>query len=186
MTLVIAEKEAGRVIMGADSAAGNREEIHTVPDLEKIVQRGPYLAGHCGNGRVGQVVNLLVEWPEPPRPGELLPFLAREVVPEIRRAVQEAGAAQEGGGILGDKTVLLVGLHGQLFVIARDLNVVSSLGTACIGAGRHHGYGAMHALKAAGIEPAQKRIEMALQAAADYSLYVRPPFHILETAENSS
>lgn len=134
--------------------------------------------------RFGQVVNLLVEWPEPPRSGELLPFLAREVVPEIRRAVQDAGAAQDGREILGNQTVLLVGLLGQLFIVARDLYVVPSPGPSCIGSGRHHGYGAMHALKAAGVEPAQKRIEMALEAAADYSLCVRPPFRILETVGN--
>ncbi len=77
---------------------------------------------------------------------------------------------------------LLIGLRGQLFIVGADLNVVRSAGLSCIGAGRHHGYGAMHALKAAGIAPAQKRIEIALQAAANYSLYVRPPFRILETA----
>jgi len=182
MTLVIAEEEADRVIMGADSAAGGREETYTYPELEKIVQRGPYLIGHCGNGRVGQVVNLLVEWPEPPQSGELLPFFAREVVPEIRRAITDAGATQEGRGILGDTTVLLVGLRGKLFIVGADLNVVRSSGMACIGAGRHHGYGAMHALKAAGVELARQRIELALQAAANYSNYVRPPFRILETA----
>ncbi len=182
MTLVIAEEEDERVIMGADSAAGDREEVYAYPDLEKIVRRGPYLVGHCGSGRVGQVLNLLVEWPEPPGSGELLPFFAREVVPEIRRAIQDAGAVQEGGGILGDKTVLLVGVRGKLFIIAADLNVVHSPGLSCIGAGRHHGYGAMHALKAAGIGPAQTRIEIALKAAAKTSLYVRPPFRILETA----
>ncbi len=182
MTLVIAEEEANRVIMGADSAAGDRDEIHTYPDLEKIVQRGSYLVGHCGNGLVGQVVNLLVEWPEPPGSGELLPFFAREVVPEIRRAIQDAGAAQEGRGILGDKTVLLIGLSGQLFIVGADLNVVRSPGLSCIGAGRHHGYGAMHALKAAGVAPAQKRIEIALQTAANYPPYVRPPFRLLATA----
>ena len=184
MTLVIAEKEAGRVIMGADSAAGNQEEIHTYPDLEKIVQRGPYLVGHCGNGRVGQVVSLVVEWPEPPRSGELLPFFAREFVPEIRRAVQDAGAAQEGRAILGGKTLLLIGLFDHLFIVAPDLNIVRSPGLSCIGAGRHYGYGAMHALKAADIEPAQKRIEIALQAASSYSPYVRPPFRILETSSD--
>lgn len=186
MTLVIAEKEAGRVIMGADSAAGGREEIHTYPDIEKVVRRGPYLVGHCGSGRIGQVVNLLVEWPDPPQSGALLPFLVREVVPRIRRAVRDAGAAREGVAILGEKTVLLVGLHGQLLAIGCDLNVLDLSGPACIGAGRHHGYGAMHALKAAGVEPARKRVEMALRAAADDSLYVRPPFHILETPGDPS
>ncbi len=33
--------------------------------------------------------------------------------------------------------------------------------------GRHNGYRAMHALKATGVVPAQKRIEIALQAAAN-------------------
>lgn len=127
-------------------------------------------------------LNLLVEWPEPARSGELLPFFAREVVPEIRRAVRDAGAAQEGRAILGENTVLLVGLCGRLFIIAPDLNVVRSPGLSCIGAGRHHGYGAMHALKAAGVEPARKRIELALQTAANFSPYVRPPFRILEAA----
>jgi hypothetical protein len=42
----------------------------------------------------------------------------------------------------------------------------------------------MHALKAAGVEPARKRIDLALQTAANFSPYVRPPFRILETAES--
>ena len=45
-----------------------------------------------------------------------------------------------------------------MFIVAPGLNVVRSSGLSCIGAGRHHGYGAMHALKTAGVEPAQKRI----------------------------
>ncbi len=43
MTLVIAEKEAGRVIMGADSAGVSRGEVHAFPGVDKIFQRGPYL-----------------------------------------------------------------------------------------------------------------------------------------------
>jgi hypothetical protein len=181
MSLVISEEEEGRVIMGADSAAGSAEEIHVYPDLEKIVQRGPYLVGHCGQALVGQAVNVFVEWPEPPKSGELLPFLVREVVPEIRRGVQEAGAVYEGPAILGDKTVLVLALRGQLFVIGSDLFVIKSPGLTCIGAGRPYAYPTMKALKAAGVEPARKRIEMTLKAAAEECPFVRPPFRFLKS-----
>ncbi len=180
MTLVIAVEEAGRIVMGADSAAGNPEEFYVYPQLEKIVRRGPYLVGHCGSGLVGQVVNLLVEWPDPPASGALLPFLVRELVPEIRRAVRAAGAAQEGRAILGEKTVLLLGVRGQLFVAAADLCVVRSPRLSCIGAGRHAGYPAMEALEAAGVEPARQRIETALEIVARRVPVVEPPFRILE------
>ncbi len=180
MTLVIAVEEAGRVVMGADSAAGNPEEFYVYPRLEKIARRGPYLVGHCGNGLVGQVVNILVEWPEPPVSGELLPFLVREVVPEIRRTVRAADAAGEGRFILGDKTVLLLGVRGRLFVVGADLCVVRSPGLSCIGAGRHAAYPAMEALEAAGVEPARKRIETALEIVARRVPVVEPPFRILE------
>lgn len=182
MTLVIAQQEAGRVIMGADSAAGSTDEIHTYPDLEKIFRRGPYLVGVCGSWLICQVVNYLVEWPEPPDSGDLLPFLFGEVVPEIRRAVKAADALHGAPTFLGDKTVLLVGLRGQLFIITSDLSVVRSAGLSCIGSARQYGYAAMHALKAAKIKSARRRIEMALETAAEFSNFVRPPFRILESS----
>ncbi len=40
----------------------------------------------------------------------------------------------------------------------------------------------MHALKAAEVKPARRRIEMALETAAELSNYVRPPFRILESS----
>jgi hypothetical protein len=38
----------------------------------------------------------------------------------------------------------------------------------------------MKALKAAGVEPARKRIELTLAAAAEECSFVRPPFRFLE------
>lgn len=182
MTLIIAEEEAGRIVMGADSAAGSKDEVYSYPELEKIFERGPYTIGSCGNGLIGQVLQVLVEWPEPPKSGEILPFLVREVVPEIRRAVVDAGAAQEGQGILGDTTVLFLGVRGTLFVICADLTVVKSRGWACIGSGRQRAYPTMEALKAAGVEPARERIERTLEVVAEYTPLVRPPWRFLEGA----
>ncbi len=180
MTTVIAVEEHARVIMGADSAAGKPEEYYVFRHLEKIARCGRYLIGHCGNARIGQVLHHLVEWPEPPSSGPLAPFLIREVMPEVRRAVQDAGAAQEGRCILGDTTVVLLAVRGELYVVCADLTVIRSDGLACIGCGRHAAYPAMEALELSGVEPARKRIETALEIVARRVPVVEPPFRFLE------
>lgn len=180
MTLIIAVEEDGRVIMGADSAVGKPEEFYVLSHMEKIAQCGRYLLGHCGNARIGQVLHHLVEWPEPPDSGPLAPFLVQQVMPEVRRAIQDAGAAQQGPAILGDTTVVLMALRGELYVVGADLTVVRTEELACIGCGRHAAYPAMEALKAAGVEPAHKRIEMALEIVARRVPVVEPPFRFLE------
>lgn len=186
MTLIIAAVEPDRILMAADSAFGNPEEFYVYPDIPKIARCGPYLVGSCGITRIGQALHHLVEWPEPPESDDLLPFLIREVLPEIRRAVEGAGAAQPGRAFLGDKTVILIGVRRQLFAVGADLAVVRpSGGLACIGRGRHVAYPVMKALKAAGIEPARKRMEMTLEIVAQHVPVVRPPFRLLElTAES--
>jgi len=87
---------------------------------------------------------------------------------------------QEGRCKLGNKTQVVLGIQGQIFNLTTDFAVVRSPPVDCIGIARHHGYAAMHALAAAGVKPARKRIRMALEAAAEHSLYVRPPFRFLE------
>jgi hypothetical protein len=48
---------------------------------------------------------------------------------------------------------------------------------AAIGSGRHHAYGAAHALLASGMQVGRRLIELALRASAAYSSGVRPrPF----------
>ncbi len=179
MTLVIGNEVPGGVIMAADSAAGRPEEFYVYRHLEKIACCGPYLIGHCGNARIGQVLHHLIDWPEPPSSGLLAPFLIREVMPVVRRAVQDAGAAQEGRAILGETTVVLVAVGGELYIVGNDLTVVRSEGLACIGCGRHAAYPAMEALRAAGVEPARKRIEMTLEIVARRVPVVEPPFRFL-------
>ena len=149
--------------------------------MTKIARCGPYLFGYCGNARIGQVLHYLLEWPEPPESGPLAPFFVRMLMPEIRRAVQDAGAAQQGRGILGEATILLVAVRGELYVVDPELTVVRTDGLACIGCGRHAAYPAMEALKAAGVEPARKRIEMALEIVAHRVPVVEPPFRFLES-----
>ena len=52
---------------------------------------------------------------------------------------------------------------------------------AAIGSGRLRAYGALHALQASGTEPVERRLELALEAAAAYTATVRPPWHFVSS-----
>ena len=62
-----------------------------------------------------------------------------------------------------------------------DLTVLPEVDFGAIGSGRLRAYAALHALKAAGIEPAQRRLELALEAAAKYTASVRPPWQFVRS-----
>lgn len=180
MTLIIGKEEAGRLIMGADSAGGTPQEFYSYPNWPKIAQRGPYVVGACGSGQVLQVLHHDVEWPEPPETDDLLPFLVRELVPEIRRAVRAAGLEPVGGAHLGEKTVVLIGVRGELYAMGTDTVIVRSRGLFCIGCGRHAAYPVMEALERVGVGGARKQIETTLDIVSRHVRVVAPPFRFIE------
>jgi hypothetical protein len=91
----------------------------------------------------------------------------------------EEGVAGSGAAILGEKTSILLGCRGQIWTICQDLTLVREAPYAAIGSGRLRAYGALHALQASGVEPARRRLELALEAPAAYTSNVRPPWHFV-------
>jgi len=121
MTVVLADTQDETLIFAADSAASNGDEIYTV-DTPKVFALGSYLFGYTGSYRIGQILRHYVELPEPPE-REAERFLVREVVPILRAAVLEQGAAGPGQDFLGEKTALLVGFRSRIWCIGTDLTV---------------------------------------------------------------
>ncbi|MCP4660306.1 MAG: hypothetical protein GY856_33310 [bacterium] len=181
MTIVIADTEDQAVIFGADSAAGAGDEIYTL-EAAKVFERDGFLFGHCGSRRIAQIVRHCVELPAyPEKSAGVERFLVRELNPAIRRAVEAEGVAGEGRGFLGDKTCILISVQGQIWCIGPDLTVTPEGPFGAIGSGRMRAYGALHALRAAGIKPARRRIELALEATAEYTALVRPPWRFVSS-----
>ncbi len=177
MSVVIAVSDGKTIEAGADSAGGSQDEIYEIME-EKIFVRGAYLIGYCGSLRIGQILRYEVELPDPPAEEDLAAFLVKEVMPEIRRAVETAGAAGKDQ-VLPGKTMILLGCRGGLWCIGPELFVSQAKPYAVIGSGRHHAYGALHALLAAGMKIGRRLIELGLQAAAAYTPSVRPPFRFV-------
>jgi len=178
MTCVVGWTDGETVTLASDSAASGDGEIRAL-QLPKVFVRGDYVFGFCGSYRIGQILHYCTELPPAPAGGPLEPFLVRKLVPALRRAVASEGAAGEGRAFLGEKTGLLIGCQGQIWCVGHDLTVVPEAPYAAIGSGRSRAYGALFALASETI-PVQRRLELALAAAAEFTPGVRPPWHFVQ------
>jgi hypothetical protein len=107
-------------------------------------------------------------------------FLAAELVPALKAAVEADGAALPGKSFLGEGTGLVVGYNGELGMIGSTLAVFSvARPYLTIGSGRTRAYGALHAMTQLGVPPDRRLVELALEAAADTTLTVRGPYRFL-------
>ena len=183
MTCVVGSIDGQTVILAADSAAigdPDGSEIYTPPE-PKVFACGPYVIGACGSYRVAQVLRYRAELPEPPPSIEFGSFLVRDLAPAIGELLEAEKVVGSHQTYLGNKVALLIGYREQLWCIASDLTVLPEGDFGAIGSGRLRAYAALHALKAAGVEPVQRRLELALEAAAKYTASVRPPWHFVRS-----
>ena len=181
MTCIVAITDGKRIVMGGDSAASTTDnpEIYSF-SISKVFAKGEYLVGICGSYRAGQIARWKMEWPEPPAPGaDLEEFMVREVVEAIHRSLVDAHFA---GPTEGSRAAqFMIGLRGHLFTTAGDFTVGSqNISWQAIGSGRHHAYGALHALADFDLD-LEDKVRRALGAAQSHISNVREPFHLLST-----
>lgn len=175
MTAIVGLVHDGRVYIGGDSA-GVAGWSMTVRADAKVFRNGPYVMGFTTSFRMGQLLRYALD--APPPTGDLDRFMATTFVDAIRKCLKDGGwakkdAEQEAGG------KFLVGIGGRLFCVETDYQVGEpATGYAAVGCGDEIALGALYATALAGLPP-KKRIEIALQAAEQFSAGVRAPFRCL-------
>ncbi len=185
MTCIVAIKDGKTLYFGADSKAGSPTTGEgysaTTP---KVFRKGEYMVGYTISFRAGQVLHHDVDWPAPPADlpaDQLESFMVREVVPRLRNALRDAGALKTSEGV-DQGAHFVIGLRGQLFSVGLDFSATGLVDDyMAIGSGRHHAYGALHALAGLQMAP-EERIQRALAAAAQYTMNVGAPFLLISNA----
>ncbi len=174
MTCVTAVTDRQNVLMGGDSGGSSPQgdEIYTLENA-KVFAADPFVVGFAGSYRLGQVLCYRTQLPAPPDVG-LERFMATTFVDALRASLADAGI--EPG--LGKAGSMLVGVHGRIFGIGSELQVLhSALPYATIGGGRHHAHGALYALDRLGLDLGlERQAEIALRAAQSFTPSVREPF----------
>lgn len=179
MTCIVGLTEGARVLLAGDSAGVSLEhgEIYTLRN-PKVFRSGPYALGFTTSFRLGQILRYQTRFPEPKPQTDLEAFMTTEFVDTLRQALERAGFERS----LGLSGSILVGIHGRLFTIGAELQVMSGdTSYAAVGSGRHLAYGALFALDSLSRDDLRARAEIALRAAQSFTPSVREPFHYVET-----
>lgn len=167
-----------KVYLGADSAGVAGLEIRIRKD-PKVFTVGNYIFGFSGSFRMGQILRYKMNIPECPD-WDVEKFMATTFIDCIRKEFETSwadGKKNHGGQFL-------VGYQGRLWKIQGDYQVGwSDLPYDAIGCGEPYALGALYNLHC--LDPKdqtfgpEKKIEMALSAAENFSGGVRAPFNFV-------
>lgn len=186
MTCIIGLIHDGKVFMGGDSAASAGWTVYTLSSRKVFHTPGGFLMGYTGTIRTAQVLRYAFVPPEHPEGMDTDTYLATLFIDALREATRLAGnelKRDEQESITG---AFLVGYRGRLFHICSDFGFTELVeGFNCIGSGGEVALGAMYATTGMPLEP-QKRMMLALEAAASFCLGVRGPFYVETLHEDAS
>jgi hypothetical protein len=177
MSSVIGIVENDRLVMGCDSIYVGNVVDNTTSD--KLFRRGPLFIGCTFSPRVRQLIAYEVELPEVIEPdGNLEKTLMLGVVKPIHACMKANDIDERKDGVATQEGHMLIGIHNRLFVVQYDWRVIEPR-CKYWAVGSHDGIamGVLHATRNGEI-PAERRIEMALEAQEAHSIYIRPPFVI--------
>lgn len=178
MSSVVGVVDNGRLVMGCDSIyVGGGASDNTTSN--KLTRRGDFLIGCTFSPRARQVLAYEVALPDTLDGDDLEAALVKQFVKPVRVAMKDAGLDEKKEGSEQQTGHILVGIHNRLFVVEYDWRVIEPrCGYWAVGSDNGLAMGALHATR--GMHSLYRRVEIALQAGAAHSVYIRPPFVIEE------
>lgn len=174
MTCIVGLVHEGVAYIGADSAGVGGLDI-TIRADRKVFKNGEFLMGFTASFRMGQLLRHAFTPPYRRHDVELEKYMVTEFVDAVRSCLKTGGFAAKNSEVErgGD---FIVGHAGRLFTIESDYQVGEPTREyAATGCGYAYALGSLHSTR--GQKP-EDRIRAALEAAADGSAGVAPPFHI--------
>lgn len=176
MTCIVGLMAGDTAYLAADSARTTESGLSTVRGGSKLFTNGQYLIGVAGSIRIEELVHhVLLPPPAPAEPTE--GFMVRAFIPQLRACLHDHQATlprRENWTELVD-AAFLVAVNGAIFEIGPDLQVVQlDSGIYGIGSGGAIAVGALYATTC----PPPQRLQIALNAAAEFDASVRPPFYM--------
>lgn len=184
MTCVVGIRTETGVLLGADSLAATGSAA-LVRDDPKVFRMGERLAaGFAGSYRVGQVLQHHVTVADPLVGDSIREWVVTVFVPALRQRLKDTGAMRRFKDEQERGADLLLAAYGRLLRVNEDFQVVEpAYPFAACGSGEAWALGALYATDGAEVEGgARGRLEIALEAAQEFSTDVRGPFSFVEVS----
>jgi ATP-dependent protease HslVU (ClpYQ) peptidase subunit len=179
MTVIIGVAHAGKVWVGADSAASDNSCSRVTRRDVKVFRRDSCLIGFCGSFRIGQLVRHSLKLTPCAAQMDSAEYMVCRFIPALRRCLTAGGAQREKDGVVSmGGTDLLVGHRGRVFVVYEDLQVQeNACGFDAIGIAAEYALGSLASTIDRAARP-EWRVRRALEVSAQFSGHVLPPFLI--------
>jgi len=178
MTVIVGLIDKEAVYIGGDSAAIDTSELSYSSRADtKVFRKGDMIFGFSVSFRMGQLLRYKLRVPNHPRGMDNFQYMATLFIDSVRKCFDDNGYTSmdtEDGG------EFLIGYKGGLYSVLSDYQVAESRQNyTALGCGESFAMGALYATKER--DPI-KKIELALNASATFSMGVRPPFEIVKLA----
>lgn len=175
MTCIVALKKDGKVYMGADSAGVGGLSIRTRKD-PKVHKVGEFIFGFTSSFRMGQLLGYAFNPPTLKEGQSIDSYMVTDFIDAIRNCFKDGGVVKTESGV-EECGVFLVGFRGRIFRIDSDFQVGESLlDYESVGCGEDIAMGSLYTSGIKGDYSPEDRINLALQAAQEFSAGVRAPF----------
>jgi hypothetical protein len=175
MTCIVGIVHHGKVYLGADSALTSETCQVSISEEPKVFAIGEFVFGCSGSSRVSQLLHYA--FTPPPIEGDLMRYMVVDFVKALKACLKDDGQKDDN---LLDGSGLLVGVRGRLFCVYADFQMEETpSGCNAIGGASDIAMGALYATRD-DYEP-HERLCIALEAAQEYNVTVRPPFVYVQT-----
>lgn len=175
MTCIVGLVDEGKVYIGGDSAGVAGLDIAGRAD-QKVFKVGEFIMGFTTSFRMGQLLKCSLTPPKRYTDNDIYKFMVTDFIDSVRKCLKNGGFAKKDNEVESGGT-FLIGYSGRLFRIEDDYQVGENiLPFDSCGCGQSFALGSFHATQ--NEKDPMKRINMALEAAEEFSAGVKRPFTI--------
>lgn len=177
MTCIVGIAQDGKVYMGGDSAMTD-DSTRVSMLMPKVFIRGEYIIGYAGNARFGKILQHNIKYPSIPanvnNSEKLDAFVNGILIKEIKSQMNTLNLEKEEK----EEFSVLLGIRGHIFEFQQDWAIYELLANYnAIGSGGLVAMGSLYTTEA--WKSPEKRVRVALEAAARYCPSVGEPLDIL-------
>lgn len=183
MTCIVAIAQNGTVYMGSDHAASDDKTGWILSRKEpKVFKVGQYGVAFTDSFRMGQI--LQYNWTPPKYTptktnSGLDKFMRTKFIDSVKQAFKDNGYGTIGGSEEDSGGIFIIGVEGRIFTIDEDFHVGENIvNYMAEGSGAFFALGALHATK--NQKNPKMRLKAALEASAEFSMSVSPPFTYIQ------
>ena len=180
MTCIVGFIKNKSIYMGGDSAGVGGGDISLRKD-PKVFMNRDFLIGYTSSFRMGQLLRYTFKIPEHPEDMNDYEYFCTLFINEVINCFKENDFIRIlNEGEIYFNSSFMIGYHGKIFIIDPDFQVgIEEKKYSAMGCGESYAMGAFSAIEDSKIDiSTNKKIEFALNAAAEFSAGVRPPFLI--------